>query len=423
MEMNPSDGKLQLMVNGKRIAGAQPYWDSAIADEMVPLRQVAEAMNATVGWDAKDGAVLIDTFAAPVITDSSVPIPVLVGNRQLPSDLMAVNVNGIVMAAAKPLAAALQADVGMEGNAVQFTSRSALAEFERETKSVDDVFNGVGMTPHIAADGAKEFTLTAGRHAWSPAKGVLADAWTYNGQAPGPTIRVRQGDHVRIRLVNELGEPSTVHWHGQTVPNAMDGVPDITQKPVESGQSFTYDFVVRSAPGTYMYHSHTDDMKQVGGGLYGAFIIDPKEDGASGAAQYDHDYTYILSGFHVNTPMDGEEDVYTMDGRSYPYTPNIVVKQGETVRVRLINIDTMEVHTMHLHGMNFRVIGKDGQPSSNPQEMNTLLIGPGETYDIAFTADQPGTWMLHCHILDHTMNADGSMGGLISLVQVTAKGQ
>ena len=91
---------------------------------------------------------------------------------------------------------------------------------------------------------------------------------------------------------------------------------------------------------------------------------------------------------------------------------------GETVRIRMANIDTIEVHTMHLHGMDFKVIAKDGHPVKEPQTMNTVLIGPGETYDIALTADTIGSWMFHCHILDHTMNA-GEMGGLITILNVT----
>jgi FtsP/CotA-like multicopper oxidase with cupredoxin domain len=228
---------------------------------------------------------------------------------------------------------------------------------------------------------------------------------------------VTEGDHVRIKLVNKLPEPTTINWHGMQVPNDVAGIPDITQPAVQPGQSFTYEFTV-GYPGTYMYHSMYDTMKQIGSGLYGAFIIDPKNPGSE--AKYDHDYTMILSGFHVNGTMEDEEDYYTIDGRSYPDTPTIVVKKGETVRIRLINIDTLEYHTMHLHGMNFQVIAKDGQSSKNPQEMNTLSIGPGEIYDIAFKANAVGTWLFQCHILDHTMNAEDSMhmGGLVTTVKV-----
>lgn len=303
------------------------------------------------------------------------------------------------------------------GQKVQMTEKAVIDEFNAEESKTEDVFNGVGLTPHIAKDGVKEFTLVAEPHIWEPVKGVIAHAWTFNDQVAGPTIRVTEGDHVRIKLVNKLPEPTTINWHGMQVPNDMAGIPDVTQSAVKPGQSFTYEFTAGHS-GTYMYHSMYDDMKQVGSGLYGAFIIDPKNPRSE--EKYDHDYTMVLSGFHVNNTMEDEEDYYTINGRSYPDTTPIVVKKGETVRIRLINIDPTEYHTMHLHGMNFQVIAKDGEPSKDPQEMNTLMIGPGEMYDIAFKADAVGTWLFQCHILDHTMNAEDSMhmGGLITKVKV-----
>ena len=278
-------------------------------------------------------------------------------------------------------------NAGSDGKTVKMTKKAAMDEFNAEESKVKDVFNGVGLTPTITKDGIKEFTLVAEPHIWNPIKGVVAKAWTFNGQVAGPTIRVTEGDRVKIKLVNKLSEPTTIHWHGLHLPNDMDGVPDVTQSAVQPGQSFTYEFTA-SHPGTFMYHSHYDDMKQVGSGLYGAFIIDPKNPGSE--TKYDHDYTMMFSGFHVNSTMEDEEDYFTIDGRSYPDTPPMVIKKGETVRIRLINIDSTEYHTMHLHGMDFQVIAKDGHPSNNPQEMNTLSIGPGETYDIAFKADAVG---------------------------------
>lgn len=308
-------------------------------------------------------------------------------------------------------------NAGTNGKTVKMTEKAAMDEFNSEESKVKNVFNGVGLTPHITKDGTKEFTLVAEPHIWNPIKGVVAKAWTFNGQVAGPTIRVTEGDKVKINLVNKLSEPTTIHWHGLHLPNDMDGVPDVTQSAVQPGQSFTYEFTA-SHPGTFMYHSHYDDMKQVGSGLYGAFIIDPKNPGSE--TKYNHDYTMILSGFHVNSTMEDEEDYFTIDGRSYPDTPPMVVKKDETVRIRLINIDPTEYHTMHLHGMDFQVIAKDGHPSSNSQEMNTLSIGPGETYDIAFKADAVGTWAFHCHVLDHTMNKEDSlhMGGLVTTLKV-----
>nr|WP_237690795.1 multicopper oxidase domain-containing protein [Paenibacillus caui] len=285
------------------------------------------------------------------------------------------------------------------------------------------------MTPDIAADGTKEFTLTAELHDWAPVNGVLTTAWTFNGQVPGPTIRVTEGDHVRIHFINRLPEPSTVHWHGILLPNEMDGVPGLTQDAVQPGGSFDYEFTASHA-GTFMYHSHYDDMKQIGSGMYGAFIIDPKATAVpagtgdlTAQTKYDHDYTMLLSGFHVNTAMEEEQDYFTINGVSYPDTPPLDVKKGDTVRIRLINIDTMEPHTMHLHGMDFALVARNGSPLKSVETMNTVLIGPGETADIALRAEAIGKWVFHCHILDHTMNggdmSTGEMGGLISLLNVT----
>lgn len=423
------EGALAVTVNGAAIAG-EGALSSDLAEVYVPLRGVAEALGVQVKWDSSHQAVLLNTQQFPdMATDhdhmahghdamaAGVPVIVMNGAIVTPG-LNPYFRDGTIMASADTVEKAFSASVkfNTQSNVIQITTPDADEQFQNEEKQVRDALNGVGMTPHIAADGAKEFTLTAELHAWSPRAGVLTTAWTYNGQVPGPVIRVNEGDHVRITLDNKLPEPTTIHWHGMHLPNAMDGVPGITQQSVAPGHTFTYDFVA-GHPGTYMYHSHYDDMKQIGNGMYGAFIID----GAT-EKKYDHDYTMMISGFSVNGTED-EKDYFTINGRSYPDTPPIEVKKGETVRIRLVNIDTMEVHTMHLHGMDFEVVAKDGHPAATPQTMNTVLVGPGESYDIAFEANNPGTWMFHCHILDHTMNggemAHGEMGGLITLIKVS----
>ncbi|UUZ79872.1 multicopper oxidase domain-containing protein [Paenibacillus sp. P26] len=422
MDMGNEGGGTALTVtaDGKMIQGSvPPYWDGSMHDVMVPIRAVSEMTGHFVGWDPVHHAVMIDSLKPHAETEYTAPISIIV-SEQVRDGIHPISVNGTVMVPAGELTKAIDAEEAWSsGNSLQITSHQSLKEFADEDEQVNDVFHGVGMKPHIAPDGAKEFTLVAEPHKWEPVKGVVADALAYNGQVPGPLIRVTEGEHVRITLVNHLSEPTTLHWHGLSVPNAMDGVPDITQKPVQPGDSFTYDFIAGPA-GTHMYHSHYDDMAQVGGGLYGAFIIDPKDAGKE--AGYNHEYTMLLSGFHINS-KDNDEDFYTINGRNYPDTPPIQVKKGDTVRIRLINIDPTEIHTMHLHGMNFQVIAKDGQPVEHPQSMNTVMIGPGETYDIAFTASAVGTWMFHCHILDHTMNGNqmsgGEMGGLITAVKVS----
>src|SRR5882762_766733 len=131
--------------------------------------------------------------------------------------------------------------------------------------------SGVPVTPRL-----REFSLTVGRLRWELAPGEAVDAYAYNGEVPGPTLRVTEGDTVRVRVVNALAEPTTVHWHGVEVPAGMDGAPGLSQKPIPPGGTFTYEFVAKPA-GTRWYHAHVNEMVQQGGGLAGALIIDPRQ--------------------------------------------------------------------------------------------------------------------------------------------------
>ncbi len=269
----------------------------------------------------------------------------------------------------------------------------------------------------------KVFELTAKPVKWDILKDVTVTAWTYNGTVPGPMIRVTEGDKVRVVVKNDLPEPTTVHWHGVQVPNAMDGVPDVTQKPIKPGETFTYEFEAKPA-GTFWYHSHVDGDVQVSVGLYAPFIIEPKN---PTGPRPDVDVTLMLGEWrsvggktYAAMPMGGmEPNYFTINGKAFPATETINVKKEQRVRLRFISTGQF-IHPMHLHGMAFKVVATDGWPVPKAAQLtkDTLSIAPGERYDVEFVADSPGQWMLHCHILHHTTNNNVEPGGLMLMVNV-----
>lgn len=268
-------------------------------------------------------------------------------------------------------------------------------------------------------NGVKVFRLTARPVRWNILKDVTVTAWTYNGTVPGPLIRVSEGDRVRVILQNDLPEPTSIHWHGIPVPNAMDGV-----TPIPPGQSFTYEFTAPPA-GSFMYHSHINSDRQVMVGLYAPLIVDPKTPEAEPPAV---DVSWMLSEWRIGPagqtfpamPMTGmEPNYFTINGKAYPETQPITVKKGERVRIRLAAIGQF-THPMHLHGMNFKVVALDGVPLPPEQQVvrNTIPVNPGELVDIEFVADNPGEWMFHCHVLHHVTNNGAEPGGLLAIVRV-----
>ncbi len=273
-------------------------------------------------------------------------------------------------------------------------------------------------------NGVKVFNLTAEPVRWPILKDVTVTAWTYNGTVPGPLIHVAEGDKVRILVKNNLPEPTTIHWHGIQVPNNMDGIPDETQKPIQPGETFTYEFIAKPA-GTYWYHSHFDSDKQISVGLSGAFIIDPP---GGLVSKPDIDKVLMLNEWRVidgqtyaampATGMDG--NFFTINGKSYPETETIEAKVGQKIRLRFIGSGQM-IHPMHLHGFPFKVVATDGNdvPESAQWTKDVISVAPGERYDIEFTPDRPGKWMLHCHIPHHTTNEHKEPGGLMMLINVT----
>ena len=261
--------------------------------------------------------------------------------------------------------------------------------------------------------GVKEFHLVAEPVVREIAPGMKAHLWGYNGQSPGPTIEVVEGDRVRIFVTNRLPEHTTIHWHGQRLPNGMDGVGGLTQKPIPRGKTFVYEFVARR-PGTFMYHPHADEMTQMAMGMMGSWVTHPKSRHPLIAA-VDRDFCLLLNAYDidpgsatpkVNTMLDF--NLFTFNSRAFPGIDSLNVRHGDKVRIRIGNL-TMTNHPMHLHGHEFVVSGTDGGPTpigSRWPEVTTD-IAVGQMRQIEFLADAEGDWAFHCHKSHHTMNAMG----------------
>jgi len=230
----------------------------------------------------------------------------------------------------------------------------------------------------------------------------------FNGTWPGPRLTVVEGDTVRAIFKNDMHESTGIHFHGQRVPNAMDGVPLVTQDPIEPGASFTYEFVART-PGSHMYHSHHNATDQVGRGLLGAFIVEPKD----AAQRYDRLYGATQDIVWISNDALGG---FTINGRGFPATAPVVANLGDTIVIRFMNEGNM-MHPWHLHGMPMRVVARDGYPlGSAAFTCDTLGVNPGERWDVVIKCDEPGAWAFHCHILQHVEGQDGMFGMVTALV-------
>lgn len=248
------------------------------------------------------------------------------------------------------------------------------------------------------------FRLTCSEIDWEVTPGQVEKAMAYNGMVPGPTIRMVEGQPTKVILTNELNESTAIHWHGQFVPNDQDGVPFITQDPIKPGQTFTYAFTPKPA-GSHMYHSHHNAAVQVGRGMLGALLVEPANPAED--PQYDKDYVYIF-----NDALGG----YTINGKGFPATSAYTAKLGERVRFRFMNEGNM-AHPVHLHGMGFEVFARDGFPLPQPYMCDTINVAPGERWDAIVTADNPGIWAFHCHILTHA-ESDHGMFGMVTVFVV-----
>jgi FtsP/CotA-like multicopper oxidase with cupredoxin domain len=283
-----------------------------------------------------------------------------------------------------------------------------------------------------ATSRVREIQLETRELTWELAPGKVVKAMAYNGRVPGPEIRVKEGERVRVRLTNGLAEPTTIHWHGVDVPNAMDGVPGVTQRPVSPGETFVYEFEARPA-GTRWYHTHVQEHRQLDLGLAAPLIIEPTRPEPVTA---DREYTLVLDdwvtgigqpvpatregiaggrggmggmmggmggdmmGGGMGGMMGGDHtpayDTLTINGKAYPATESLRIRKGERIRLRLINASADHTHVVRLAGHRLQVTHTDGNPLDQPVDVDALPIAPSERYDVVVVAGRPGAWALTC---------------------------
>lgn len=288
-----------------------------------------------------------------------------------------------------------------EGESVAEAGAAEAPESDIPVRSAEDA---ISVLPYeVDEDGVKVFRLTAEVVMWDYGNGEPVESWGYNGQLPGPEIRVTEGDRVRVEFTNYLPEATTVHWHGIDLMNWSDGVPGYTQEATRPGETFVYEFDAYPA-GTRFYHTHgldhLSEARQMDMGLAGPIIIEPRD-----YDRPDVEHTIVLTE-RINRGL------FPISGRVYPDTEPIRVTYGDRVRIRMINAGSATFHPMHLHGHQFRVVATDGNPVPAGLELvkNVQTVMPGDTYDIEFIADNPGVWLFHCHELNH------SAGGMATAV-------
>lgn len=317
----------------------------------------------------------------------------------------------VTMAAA---AVAKSALAGLPEPVIQKSPNTQNPLFPKTGPAYNPVVTLNGWTlPWRMNQGVKEFHLVAEPVVREMAPGFKAHLWGYNGQSPGPTIEVVEGDRVRIFVTNKLPEHTSIHWHGQRLPNGMDGVAGLNQPAIPAGKTFVYEFVARR-PGTFMYHPHADEMTQMAMGMMGFWVTHPKEKNPL-IDEVNRDFCFLLNSYDIDpgsytpkimTMLDF--NIWSWNSRVFPGIDSLNVRLNDKVRIRVGNL-TMTNHPIHLHGHEFVITGTDGGPtplSARWPEI-TADVAVGQMRQIEFLADEEGDWAFHCHKSHHTMNAMG----------------
>ncbi|HPG28677.1 MAG TPA: multicopper oxidase domain-containing protein, partial [Myxococcota bacterium] len=311
-----------------------------------------------------------------------------------------------------------QVDPGRAAAAPRVTVAPPISRAAPVTAQADDALDVVAPPPPASLKKKyrrgqlREFEIRVEETEIEVAPGFNAKVWAFNGQVPGPLLRVREGDEVKIKFVNLSTMDHTIHWHGMHQQGTWqsDGVPNVTQEPVPPGGSFTYHFIA-TRTGTLWYHCHVNVAEHVAiRGMWGPFVVDPIEPTAL-EKQVTKDAILMFSGwsskFADRYGVGGHpaelRDYFSINGKSFPLTQPLRVEEGDVVRLRIFGAGA-EVG-FHLHGHDVLVTHKDGLPLPEPYWADVVHVEQGERYDAIVRMDNPGLWVTHDHVDEHVTNA------------------
>ena len=263
------------------------------------------------------------------------------------------------------------------------------AETEKVRKHLSDVISNYFHSDSTKSGSIKHFELTAKKSKVTLHPEVSFEAWSYNGKIPGETIRVKLGDTVQVKFKNELPSETTIHWHGVRVPNAMDGVPGVNQKPVPPGGEFTYRFKPKEA-GTFLYDPHVRGHEQLERGLSGVLIVEDEN-----SEKYSKDIVLVIDDWRINKGgklserFMGHHDLMH-DGRwgnlitvNGKYQPDIEISPGDRIRIRMINVSNARIYRPKFKGVAPKVVSYDGlMVGSNKIQLDKLFLAPGNRIDL-----------------------------------------
>lgn len=270
----------------------------------------------------------------------------------------------------------------------------------------------------------RKFEMTIEEVELEVAPGFKTKVWAFNGQVPGPLFHVQEGDDLEVLVHNNTTLNHTIHWHGQYQLNTWqsDGVPDVTQKAIEPGESYTYKFKALKV-GSLWYHCHVNVPEHVGTrGMWGPFIVEPKKPTRL-EKKVTKDAVLMFSGWNpevADTYGEGGHPTepisyFSINGKSFPMTQPLRVKEGDVLRLRLFSA-TIPV-AFHPHGHDAIVTHKDGLPVEHPYPVDVLSIVPGERYDVIIEMNNPGIWMAHDHNEHHVSNNGKEPGGAMFIIE------